>query len=203
MGSVLDSLLNPGPTQEVIDPETGLPKSQVAENKLQAQLDEPMSLYGTDSNMSAKVDPTGASRTARVDAKTFGDAAIGAEELNRNLVIDDNFQDLAAHQQSWGDKWANGVGKMALKTGTAVVGGIGMIGSSIYALGNGEFSKVYDNAFHNELDAFDAWLDGRLPNYVSKEEEEMNFFRRARTANFWAGDLFGNVVPQLQEEELF
>ena len=195
MGSVLDSLLNPGPTQEVIDPETGLPKSQVAENKLQAQLDEPMSLYGTDSNMSAKVDPTGASRTARVDAKTFGDAAIGAEELNRNLVIDDNFQDLAAHQQSWGDKWANGVGKMALKTGTAVVGGIGMIGSSIYALGNGEFSKVYDNAFHNDLDAFDAWLDGRLPNYVSKEEEEMNFFRRSLTANFWAGDLFGNVVP--------
>ena len=195
MGSVLDSLLKPGPTQEVIDPETGLPKSQVAENKLREESEAPMSLYGTQSDMSAGVDPTGASRTARADAKTFEDAAVGAEQLNRNLVIDDNFQDLAAHQQNWGDKWANGLGKMVGKTGTAVVGGIGMIGSSIYALGNGDFSKIYDNAFHSELDDFDAWLDGKLPNYVSKEEEENSFFQSMGTANFWAGDLFGNVVP--------
>lgn len=203
MGRVLDSLVNPATSQEgVIDIKTGLSKDQMEQDRLSKELSEPMSLYGTSSDMDTNFDPTGISRTERVDGKTFADAAKGADKLGTGLHLGDDLQDFAALQQNHIDKWGNGLMKFAGKTGSAVVGGVGMIGSSLYALGSGvtgegtgAFSKIYDNAFHNDLDQFDAWLDGNLPNYISKEEREMGFFRKALTANFWAGDIFGNVLP--------
>ena len=50
------------PTQEVLDLETGLPKSQVELDKQQEKLDEPLEFFGASSPMSRLEDPTGVGR---------------------------------------------------------------------------------------------------------------------------------------------
>ena len=202
MGSILDSLLSSESNQEVIDLETGLLKSQVEKDRLEDQLSKPLHL-GDPSVMDLRTDPTGVSRTARVDSKLFADAHKGSNDLSEvggglwggGIQIGDDYQDLAAHQQSTADKWANGLTKMAGKTVINTIGGVGMVGTAIAGLAKWDFKSVYENEFHNSLDDINEWMDGRMPNYVSKEERENNFGQSLLTANFWAGDLFGNAVP--------
>ena len=195
------------PTQEVLDLETGLPKSQVELDKQQEELDKPLEFFGASSPMSRLEDPTGVGRTSRVDEKTFDDATIGSrkafygsgapgEDFSvSGLQLDSDFVDFAAHQQSTADKWGNGLTKMVGKTVVNTIGGLGMIGTAIGGIAKWDFKSVYDNEFHNSLDSINEWMDGKLPNYAAKEEREMGFLQSMGRANFWAGDLFGNVVP--------
>ena len=84
---------------------------------------------------------------------------------------------------------------MVGKTVVNTIGGLGMIGTGIVGIAKWDFKSVYDNEFHNSLDDINEWMDGKLPNYAAKEEREMGFLQSMGRANFWAGDLFGNVVP--------
>jgi hypothetical protein len=206
MSKILDSILSHNPMQEVLDLETGLPKSQVALDKQREDLSKPIEPYGSSSPMSRGDDPTGVSRTDRVNEKLFKDAEIGSRQANwiggpdsdlstSGLHIGDDYEDFAAHQQHWSDKWANGLFKMAGKSVVNAIGGIGMIPTAIGGIAKWDFKSVYDNEFHNSLDDINEWMDGRLPNYAAKEEREMGFLQSMGRANFWAGDLFGNVVP--------
>jgi hypothetical protein len=78
MSKILDSILSHNPMQEVLDLETGLPKSQVALDKQREDLSKPIEPYGSSSPMSRGDDPTGVSRTDRVNEKLFKDAEIGS-----------------------------------------------------------------------------------------------------------------------------
>ena len=190
---------------DVIDPATGLSKAQMDEDKSREGLNTTDPLMRSTSVFDTGNDLFGTSRTDRVNEKLFDDAAIGGRQAfgqdnlgqlgTSGIKVGDDYEDFAAHQQSTADKWANGLFKMAGKTIVNTVGGVSMIGTGIMGIAKWDFKSVYDNEFHNSLDDINEWMDGRLPNYAAKEEREMGFLQSMGRANFWAGDLFGNVVP--------
>ena len=98
----------------------------------------------------------------------------------------------AAQNQSTSDKWLNGLTKAAVNFGTTVAGNtVGLL----YGIGNGiaegSLNAVFDNKFTNYVADLNEKLDYKLPNYVSKDEQDDNFFESATTANFWAKDVAG------------
>ena len=190
--------------QEPVDPKTGLTKSQAAQSRQAEELEE---IGGADTILEigpAQDAGLGLTRQSVVKEKLFDDAREGAADLygspdiiggNVNVETDD-LEDLAAFGQSTASKWGNGLTKFVGKTLTAGVGGIGALASTIGALGKlatGEeastaFKSIFDNDFQRGLDDINEALDGKLPNYMSKEEREYGFFRSMGTANFWAND---------------
>jgi hypothetical protein len=105
------------------------------------------------------------------------------------LVGVDNEERLAQNQ-STASKWGNGLAKFVGKTATNVIGGtIGTLVSIPQAISEGSFSALYDNDFQNSLDDLNTIMDNKLSNYYSKDEQDMNFFQKLGTANFYANDL--------------
>ena len=152
----------------------------------------------------------GLSRVSSVDGKLFKDATEGANELYGGSdlsspllnVENDDLTDMAAFGQSRADKWGNGIAKFAGKTSTAALGGLGSLVSTVGAIGEyaftdssaeDSFKSIFDNEFQRGLDDLNESMDYNLPNYVSKEEQEMNFFRSLGTANFYANDAFNGL----------
>jgi len=193
---VLDTINTPS-----IDPKTGLSKEETERNAREKKTSDLV-------NSSSFLDVTGPdaslgfSRTSLVDQDLYDDALEGSADLqNRQVgsinVEHDDLEDRAAFGQSTASKWANGITKFAGKTLTAGAGGIGALVSSIGAVGTyaftdtsaqDSFKGIFDNEFQNGLDSLNEGMDGKLPNYVSKEEREYGFFRSMGTANFWAND---------------
>ena len=217
MSQTLNTLLNLDPKQEVIDPVTGLPQSEARQEELKEDLSQPLSLYDLEPEMFGS-DPYGVTRTDYVDKQLWEDAVEGAEKVyghqagnyNRasgsaeqpygrhgtlGLHVGDDYEDFAAAGQNNVNKWGNGLAKLGGKTLTNAIGGISMLGTGIYALTQGDMSKTFDNDFMNTLDDVNEWMDYKLPNYANKEYRDMGFFNKMLTANFWAGDFFGQVVP--------
>lgn len=96
-----------------------------------------------------------------------------------------------ARMQTTGQKWANGLSKAGINLATTVAGGI--IGS-VTGVSNWISSGFDSQALYT--DDFNQWLDGlnekarfKLPNFYSRQEQEMNFGQSLGTANFWAADL--------------
>tara|TARA_R110002096_G_scaffold186205_4_gene365138 strand:+ start:820 stop:15558 length:14739 start_codon:yes stop_codon:yes gene_type:complete len=193
---VLDAINTPS-----IDPITGLSEEETKKNefdKKKADLlsSNPIDVTGPDAGL-------GFSRTSLVDQDLYDDALEGSAKLqNRQIgslnVEHDDLEDRAAFGQSKTSVWANGITKLAGKSLTAAAGGIGALASSIGAIGTyaftdadakDSFKGVFDNEFQRGLDNLNEAMDGKLPNYVSKEEREYGFFRSMGTANFWANDL--------------
>ena len=110
----------------------------------------------------------------------------------------DDVYDLRAHGQSTSEKWGHGLLKFPSKILTNV---IGAVPGSVYGLGamavdlaeNGpsasNLNAFFDNDFQRGLDGVNEWMDEELPNYYTKEEQEMNFWNSMGTANFWANDM--------------
>jgi len=101
-------------------------------------------------------------------------------------------EELRARKQSAWDQWGNGIVKFAGKTGTAFLGGTA---GTLYGIGsafaNGSFTKFYDNDFQHMLDNWNEYMDSELPNYLTKYQQEANFWQSMGTANFWANDVLG------------
>ncbi len=114
----------------------------------------------------------------------------------------ENIEDLyesRAQMQGAADKWGNGVVKLIGKTGTAVVGGIGMIGSVAYnvagqledlwtGVDDTSFKQIYDNDFYNALNKANEAMDEDFKHYVTREAQEYSAFEKMGTANFWSND---------------
>lgn len=99
-----------------------------------------------------------------------------------------------AQTQSTGEKWANGFSKFFLKTGNAVIGGTaGIVYGAGSALSEGSLSALYDNDFSNTLNDWDTKLNYQLPNYYTKQEQELGLLGQAGTANFWADKFLGGL----------
>tara|TARA_R110000796_G_scaffold59672_1_gene137690 strand:+ start:15154 stop:30045 length:14892 start_codon:yes stop_codon:yes gene_type:complete len=193
---VLDAINTPS-----IDPITGLSEEETKKNEFDKKKSDllssnPIDVTGPDAGL-------GFSRTSLVDQDLYDDALEGSAKLqNRQIgslnVEHDDLEDMAAFGQSKASVWANGITKLAGKSLTAASGGIGALASSIGAIGTYAFTDadakesfkgIFDNEFQRGLDNLNEAMDGKLPNYVSKEEREYGFFRSALTANFWANDL--------------
>lgn len=104
-----------------------------------------------------------------------------------------NNEEIAAMNQSTGQKWARGVGKLATKTVLYTLGGLT---STIYGIGAAmsdfRLASIYDNSYQDWLDDQDQKLNHTLAHYYTQAEKEMNFFKKMGTANFWAADVIGD-----------
>lgn len=108
--------------------------------------------------------------------------------------ISDDADDLRAYGQSTGEKWAHGIPKFIGKTGTNILGStVGLLyGAAAFGynlFGEESATKAFfDNDFQRGLDGINDWMDDKLPNYYTKEEQEYNILQSMGTANFWAND---------------
>ena len=117
----------------------------------------------------------------------------------------DDVNDLIARNQSTGEKWRYGLTKLGGKTITAATGGLAMLPSAIgtttdWLVGGHEgeesWRDIWDNDFQRGLDSINEWMDGELPNYYSKAEQERAWYKNILgdgAANFWANDV-GNGI---------
>ena len=104
-----------------------------------------------------------------------------------------NNEEIAAMNQSTGQKWARGLGKLALKTGLYTLGGLtGTIYGIGAAIADWRFASLYDNSYQDWLDDQDQKLNHTLAHYYTQAEKEMNFFKKMGTANFWTADVLGD-----------
>lgn len=104
-----------------------------------------------------------------------------------------NNEEIAAMNQSTGQKWARGVGKLATKTALYTLGGLtGTIYGIGAAIADWRFASLYDNSYQDWLDDQDQKLNHTLAHYYTQAEKEMNFFKKMGTANFWAADVIGD-----------
>jgi DNA-binding ferritin-like protein (Dps family) len=115
----------------------------------------------------------------------------------RTFSILDDIDELRAHGQTGWEKFKHGVPKFFTRTGTNVVGStVGLVygaGEFITGLVGGEgwqgaTNSFFDNDFQRSLDGINEWMDGALPHYYTKEEQDYNFFQALGTGNFWMND---------------
>tara|TARA_R100000544_G_scaffold2490_3_gene1033 strand:+ start:15890 stop:22291 length:6402 start_codon:yes stop_codon:yes gene_type:complete len=108
--------------------------------------------------------------------------------------ISDDADDLRAYGQSSGEKWAHGIPKLIGKTGTNILGStVGLLyGAGSFAMNlfaeESATKSFFDNDFQRGLDGINDWMDDKLPNYYTKEEQDYNILQSMGTANFWAND---------------
>ena len=108
--------------------------------------------------------------------------------------VSDDVNELRAQNQSTAEKWAHGSVKLLGKTGTNVLGSTVGLGYGAVSWATNLFTEesatrsFFDNDFQRGLDGINEWMDGKLPNYYTKEEQEYNVFQKMGTANFWAND---------------
>ncbi len=100
-----------------------------------------------------------------------------------------------AQNQSTFDKWKNGAFKAFHQFNTGVIGGtVGGIYGILNGIKEGSLSATYDNDFMNWLDLQDEKLKFTMPNFKTKEEQNMSFGEGLGTANFWAEDVLGGMA---------
>ena len=111
--------------------------------------------------------------------------------------ISDDAEDLRAYNQGIGEKIAYGIPKFVTRVGTNVLGStVGLVyggGAFLGGLfdgpeGQNATKSFFDNDFQRGLDGVNDWMDGQLPNYYTKEENNYNFWQSMGTSNFWTND---------------
>lgn len=123
----------------------------------------------------------------------FGDKKFLAPRYENYRLNVDNAE-LQAQEQATSNKWVNGLSKLGLKTGTAVLGGtVGTVTGALNGIKYGSWSAMYTDDFNTWIDDLNEKLDYKLPNYYTAQEKEMNFGESLLTANFWANDLTGGL----------
>ncbi len=111
-----------------------------------------------------------------------------------DYIAGTNNEERLAQGQSTGDKWLNGIEKLGLKTGTAILGGtLGTANGVLESISQGSLSAMYDNDFSKWLDRVDTKLNYKLPNYYTQQEKDAGFVGSLGSANFWANDVFGGL----------
>ena len=100
-----------------------------------------------------------------------------------------------ARQQTSGEKWANGLFKAGINFRTTVVGGtVGSVTGVANWINSGfETEGLYTDDFNQWLDGVNEKANFKLPNYYSRQEQDLNFGQSLGTANFWANDFAGGV----------
>tara|TARA_R100000697_G_scaffold74518_1_gene86905 strand:- start:9985 stop:15777 length:5793 start_codon:yes stop_codon:yes gene_type:complete len=101
----------------------------------------------------------------------------------RGQLLD--WEEIRALNQSTVDKWGNGLAKMGVTAvGAAAENTLGILfGIGEMAFGSGVY---YDNAIGKAVDNTNAWMQENMPNYYTREEQNMSTFSKLGTANFWA-----------------
>ena len=105
----------------------------------------------------------------------------------------DNNERLAQNQTTW-DRVSNGLTKAGANLLTSIAGNtVGLVVGVAEGAKEGSLNAVFDNSFSNFLADVNEKLGYKLPNYVSKDEQNDNFFEGLKNANFWANDVAGGI----------
>ena len=107
----------------------------------------------------------------------------------RGQLLD--WEEIRARNQSTADQWGNGLAKAAVTTiGAVAENTLGVMFGLGEVFSGGAY---YDNFVGRTVDKTNEWMRENMPNYLTREEQNMSGFRRLGTANFWA-DTFANGV---------
>lgn len=107
----------------------------------------------------------------------------------------DTEESYARGQSTW-DKIGNGLVKMGgLTASTFLQGTAGMVNGLGEWMQTGEFSKLYDNKFNRDLDAWNKKLENQFPHYYTHKEQDANWYEPSAwyTGNF----LWDKIVKNL------
>ncbi len=107
----------------------------------------------------------------------------------RGQLLD--WEEIRARNQSTADQWGNGLAKMGATTLGAVAENTLGVLFGLGSLASG--GEYYDNAVGRTVDKTNEWMRENMPNYYTREQENMSTLSKLGTANFWA-DTFANGV---------
>ena len=105
----------------------------------------------------------------------------------RGQLLD--WEEIRARNQSTADQWGNGLAKMGATTLGAVAENTLGVLFGLGSLASG--GAYYDNAVGRTVDKTNEWMRENMPNYYTREQENMSTLSKLGTANFWA-DTFAN-----------
>ena len=120
-----------------------------------------------------------------------------SDYINRPFsFISDDADELRAGNQSVGEKMRYGATKLVGKVGTNVLGstvglvygGVAFLEGLVNTDANNATKSFFDNNFQRGLDGVNEWMDGKLPHYYTKEEQEYGFLQSLGTSNMWTND---------------
>ena len=107
----------------------------------------------------------------------------------RGQLLD--WEEIRARNQSTADQWGNGLAKAGVTTlGAVAENTLGVMFGLGEVFSGGAY---YDNFIGRTVDKTNDWMRENMPNYLTREEQNMSGFRRLGTANFWA-DTFANGI---------
>ena len=107
----------------------------------------------------------------------------------RGQLLD--WEEIRARNQSTADQWGNGLAKAGITTlGAVAENTLGVMFGLGEVFSGGAY---YDNFIGRTVDKTNDWMRENMPNYLTREEQNMSGFRRLGTANFWA-DTFANGI---------
>ena len=107
------------------------------------------------------------------------------------LGQDLDWDEIRARNQSTAEQWGRGLAKAGVTTlGAVAENTLGVIAGLGELFTGGAY---YDNAVGNTVDKTNAWMQEYMPNYRTKEEQNMSTFQKLGTANFWGETVAGGL----------
>jgi hypothetical protein len=160
------------------EPSSSTPAKMDFRSMFDKQKEDEISLFDQDINIQAT-------------HKQVGDELLSKYPAYRKGIDNNEFY---AQRQTTGEKWANGLQKFGLKTGTAALGGtVGFVTGLINAAEEGSLTAMYTDDFNTMLDDYNEKLDFKLPNYYTEQERDAGFLKSVGSHNFWANDFLGGL----------
>lgn len=107
-----------------------------------------------------------------------------------------DFEEMAANNQSTGERWANGLTKMVGTAATTFASGtLGLVYGIGSSIANQRLADVIDNDVTRTMDNINKSMEDYLPNYYSRAENDAAWYsgRNILSANFWADKVFKNL----------
>ena len=107
------------------------------------------------------------------------------------LGQDLDWDEIRARNQSTAEQWGRGLAKAGVTTlGAVAENTLGVIAGLGELFTGGAY---YDNAVGNTIDKTNAWMQEYMPNYRTKEEQNMSTLQKMGTANFWGETVAGGI----------
>jgi hypothetical protein len=120
-------------------------------------------------------------------AEGFGSSKYDTSDISISALKEGQMAEIRAQKQGMLDKWSNGITKAAGIAGTSILENTaGLVYGIGAAVGEQDFSKLYNNGFTQSLDEFNNYVAKAMPNYHTKAEQDYNLLQKMGTANFWS-----------------
>ena len=172
----------------LIDAETNLPVNPIT--------GEALGTYGGGSNLTIGGNNpnniaesiTGSQLTTN---RSRGQAISRYTDYGVPLGQDLDWDEIRARNQSTAEQWGRGLAKAGVTTlGAVAENTLGVVAGIGELMTGGSY---YDNTVGLSVDKTNAWMQEWMPNYRTKEEQNMSTFQKLGTANFWGETVAGGI----------